>query len=71
MTAHEIAEALMGLAATCDEPLCEYLAAPAEDDVQVRGATSYAEAGVLTHDAGFVLRMSDGTEFQITVVRSR
>ena len=71
MTAHEIAEALQGLVATCDEPLTEYLAAPAEDDVCVTDAVSYAGAGVLTHDAGFVLRMSDGTEFQVTVVRSR
>lgn len=71
MTAHEIAEALQALAATCDEPLTEYLAAPADDDACVTDAVSYAEAGVLTHDAGFVLRMSDRTEFQITVVRSR
>jgi hypothetical protein len=63
MTAHEIAEALQGLVATCDEPLCEYLAAPADDDVCVTDAVGYAEAGVLTHDAGFVLRMSDRTEF--------
>ncbi|MBE0567937.1 MAG: hypothetical protein IH621_18430 [Krumholzibacteria bacterium] len=71
MTAHEIAEALQGLAATCDDPLTEYLAAPADDDVCVSDAVSYSEAGVLTHDAGFVLRMSNGTEFQVTIVRSR
>ena len=71
MTDHEIAEALQGLAATSNEPLTEYLAAPAEDDIQVTDAVSYAESGVLTYDAGFVLRMSDGTEFQITVVQSR
>ena len=70
MTDHEIAEALQGLAATCHEPLTEYLAAPAEDDVCVTDAVSYAESGVLTYNAGFVLRMSDGTEFQITVVQS-
>lgn len=71
MNDHEIAEALMGIAVTSDEPLSEYCAAPAEDDIHVAGAASYAEAEVLTRDAGFVLYMSDGTEFQITVVRSR
>lgn len=30
-----------------------------------------AEAGVLTRDAGFVLRLCDGSEFQITIKRSR
>lgn len=32
---------------------------------------SYAEAMVLTADEGFVLRLSDGSEFQITIVQSR
>jgi molybdopterin biosynthesis enzyme MoaB len=31
---------------------------------------SYAEAGVLTHDAGFVIH-AGGREFQVTLVRSR
>lgn len=33
--------------------------------------TSYEDAGVLTRDAGFVIRMEDGSEYQVTVVRSR
>ena len=37
----------------------------------VRDAVSYDEAGVLTHNSGWVVRMRDGSEFQITVVRSR
>jgi hypothetical protein len=32
---------------------------------------SYGEAGVMTRDAGFVLSLPDGTEYQITVVQSR
>lgn len=32
---------------------------------------SYEEAGVLTRDAGFIVSMEDGSEYQITVVRSR
>lgn len=32
---------------------------------------SFEEVGVLTRDAGFVLTADDGTEHQVTVVRSR
>lgn len=32
---------------------------------------SFADAGVMTTNEGLVLRMADGTEFQVTVVRSR
>lgn len=34
-------------------------------------AVPYDEAGVLTNNAGFLVRLDDGSEFQITVVRSR
>ena len=37
----------------------------------VSGATLFANAGVLTRNDGLVLTLSDGTEFQVTVVRSR
>ena len=40
-------------------------------DRAVRDVVTYEEAGVLTNNAGFVIRMVDGSEFQITVVRSR
>lgn len=33
--------------------------------------STYAEAGVMTTNAGLVLRRMDGSEYQITVVRSR
>jgi hypothetical protein len=32
---------------------------------------SYEEAQILTRDGGFVLELPDGSEFQVTVVRSR
>ena len=32
---------------------------------------TYAEAGVLTYDKGLVIALPDGTEFQLTIVRSR
>ena len=37
----------------------------------IENARSYEEAGVMTRDAGFVIRMRDGSEFQVTVVQSR
>ena len=37
----------------------------------VRDAVPFDEAGVLTNNAGLVVRMDDGSEYQITVVRSR
>ncbi len=45
---------------------CEEALSP-EDELEVR---TYAEAGVLTHNKGLVLAMPDGSEFQITVVKS-
>jgi hypothetical protein len=32
---------------------------------------SFEEVGVMTDNAGLVLRLEDGSEFQVTVVRSR
>ena len=32
---------------------------------------SFSDAGLLTRDAGLVLRLKDGTEFQISIVQSR
>jgi len=40
-------------------------------DRAVRDAVSYQDAGILTNNAGLVVRMDDGSEYQITVVRSR
>ena len=37
----------------------------------VRDVVTYEDAGVLTSNAGLVVRMDDGGEFQLTVVRSR
>jgi hypothetical protein len=34
-------------------------------------AESFEEAGILTTDAGLVLRMRDGSEFQLTIRQSR
>lgn len=38
---------------------------------EIRVAQSFNEAGVLSGDEGLVLRMQDGSEFQITIRQSR
>ena len=41
-----------------------------EELAGVEMVRTFEEAGILTDDKGLVLRMKDGSEFQITVVRS-
>jgi hypothetical protein len=43
---------------------------PAELE-QVDSVETYRDAGILTTDAGVVVRTKDGREFQISIVRSR
>lgn len=75
VTEQELADALGALVE--DGGLAEALAevlGVAEDavpDLGPDGITSFAGAGLLTRDAGIVLRLEDGAEYQITVVRSR
>ena len=38
---------------------------------EVERCSSFSEAGLLTNDEGLVLRMADGSEFQITIRQSR
>ena len=38
---------------------------------EIRVARSFNEAGILSGDEGLVLRMQDGSEFQITIRQSR
>ena len=38
---------------------------------QVERVRTYEEEGVLTRDAGLVITTADGSEFQLTIVRSR
>jgi hypothetical protein len=37
----------------------------------IRRVSSFADAGVLTADTGLVVRLHDGSEYQITIVRSK
>ena len=43
----------------------------AEEADAIREVVTYEDAGVLTSNAGLVVHMNDGAEFQITIVRSR
>lgn len=41
------------------------------DDHELVAARTFEDVGMLTRNAGLVLRFDDGTEFQITIVQSR
>lgn len=38
---------------------------------EVSNIKTYVEVGLLTRDSGLVLRMEDGSEFQITIKQSK
>lgn len=69
MDEKEMQETLMRLIG--DEALADYFDG---GDVDVHSVESFLDAGVqtnVTRRAGFVLRLMDGSEFQITIVRSK
>ncbi len=37
----------------------------------IQSIESFADRGVLTSNAGLVIRLTDGSEFQITIVKSK
>ena len=71
MNAHDIetliAESLNLHAAAADADRC----ADVPDGIEeLFGIRTFAEVGVLTSDAGLVLRLDDASEWQVTIVRS-
>ena len=42
-----------------------------DDVADIDRVSTYPEVGMLTDNAGLVVRMKDGSEFQITIVKSR
>ena len=38
---------------------------------QLKSAASFEDHGIMTRNRGVVFRMKDGSEFQITIVRSK
>lgn len=63
-----VSSALSDLIIVGSEEITEILA---ENGISATDAISFAEAGVLTRNAGFVLTLADGAEYQVTVVCSR
>ena len=44
---------------------------PEEMCLENLDVSTYDEAGILTYDKGLVIRLPDGSEYQLTIVRSR
>lgn len=65
MTESEFADKLASLLAYGDEDVLAQLADT------VAGADTFESAGVLSSNQGLVVRFADGSEYQLTVVRSR
>ena len=53
------------------EYLQEALDWASNEDGMIIGSGSFESVGMLTRNEGLVVRMKDGSEFQITVVKSR
>ena len=49
----------------------EFMQETLADRDEIRSILTFDEAGMLTNDKGLVVRASDGSEFQITIVQSR
>lgn len=64
-TATELREALQQLIEMAAQEPTEF------DFVGVTDVRSYEEAMVMTRDEGLVVKLDDGSEFQITITQSR
>ncbi len=42
-----------------------------EDGLGVKEIASFEDAGILTNNRGLVISLTDGSEFQLTIVRSK
>ena len=75
MDEHELQDALKTLleelAFMDDEDRADAGLDSASDLADVKRVRTFDEEGVLTTDAGLVITAKDGSEFQITIVRSR
>ena len=73
MTTQTLQTILLSLLSGQDADLtaADAFACEGESLLNVDRATSFASAGVMTNNNGIVLRMEDGSEFQINIVQSR
>jgi hypothetical protein len=69
MTEQDVAEGV-GLALG-EQDWTEFTASDGDVAPKLVRTESFEERGLLTRDAGLVLRFEDGSEYQLTVVRSR
>ena len=56
------------------DALSEMFYGPPDDswfEGEIKSVRSYEEKGVLTLDFGFIVTMTDGSEFQLTIVQSK
>lgn len=76
-TEQTLEEALMALIEETDEPLVGQTEdfdsdeGPVFAEADVMSVSRLADSGLLTSNRGVLLRLSDGTEFQISIVQSR
>jgi hypothetical protein len=66
--AYMVAQAIIDTISDRSESTVEMFA---ENGIEVARAENFGERGVLTQNAGLVLTLADGTEYQVTIVRSR
>jgi hypothetical protein len=68
-TAAEIEKTLRALI-TCNDDANLELEDATGREVSFNSVRSFEDAGVLTADSGLVLTLSDGSKFQITIIKS-
>ena len=71
MNEHELAQAMMDLLNNAFEAAIDGDIDVPEELSEVRDMRTFDEAGVLTNNAGIVLRMRGGDEYQIAIVKSK
>ena len=71
MNEQELAQAMMDFLNNAFEAAIDGDVDVPEELSEVRDMRTFEEAGVLTRNAGIVLRMRGGDEYQISIVKSR
>ncbi len=41
------------------------------EELEINNVRTFEEAGMLTRDAGLIIKLLDGSEFQVSIVRRR
>lgn len=41
------------------------------EELEINNVRTFKEAGMLTRDAGLIIKLLDGSEFQVSIVRRR